>query len=91
MSKSKQRNVDQIFELKREIKQLQETIKKLERELKNEAKVEKKEKATKTVEVKVPEGGCPECRKGKLKTIDLGVRTLVTCEECKYRKTTKNG
>lgn len=28
---------------------------------------------------------CPKCR-GNLKTVDLGTRTLVNCEDCKYRK-----
>lgn len=32
---------------------------------------------------------CPECLEGMLVTSDLGVRTMVTCNKCKYRKSSK--
>ena len=38
----------------------------------------------------VPTGNrCPECFKGELTTVSLGVRMLTTCSNCKYRKATK--
>jgi predicted RNase H-like nuclease (RuvC/YqgF family) len=92
MSKSKPRHVDQIYELKRQLKEKDDEIRKLYRKLHNRDKAEKKEhkkdkKLPKKVEVK--EGCCPTCLKGKLSKSDLGFRVLETCNTCNYRKVIK--
>jgi predicted phage-related endonuclease len=92
MSRSKIRNVDQIHQLKREIKQLNETIKKLERKLNNEAKKEKPKPIPKTEIAEPVQSGCPDCNKGKIEIIDLSFRKMLICtEKCGYRKVIKNG
>lgn len=32
---------------------------------------------------------CPECQKGKLIYTDLGIRKMIRCDNCNYRKTIK--
>lgn len=32
---------------------------------------------------------CPQCKEGDLMKIDFGVKTVMTCNSCKYRKTQK--
>jgi len=32
---------------------------------------------------------CPKCSKGKIETIDLGIRKLVRCDNCEYKETWK--
>lgn len=32
---------------------------------------------------------CPECNKGTLEFIDLGIRKMLRCSKCKYRKVNK--
>lgn len=89
MSKSKPRNSDVIFELKRQLKEKDEIIRKLQIRLTNEAKEEKREQKTVPAEPVKKSGDCPECSAGKLTTVDLGVRDMTTCSLCKYRKTVK--
>lgn len=92
MSKSKPTQLDVIHDLKRQIKDRDDTIKKLYRKLNNELKAEKhaEKKSKKTEPEKdAKENSCLECPKGKLKTTDLGARKLISCSDCKYRKTTK--
>lgn len=93
MSKSKIRKADEIFELKKIIKDRDDEIRRLHRKLNNELKAEKK---AKKAEYKNPkpapepkEGSCKHCLKGKLVHSDLGVRTLETCTNCNHRKVTK--
>jgi hypothetical protein len=97
MSKSKPRKADEIFELKKIIKDRDDEIRRLHRKLHNQEKQEKFEKKAQSKK-KVPAvpketepDQCPDCAKGKLKITDLGARNLTTCTVCNYRKVTKNG
>ena len=95
MSKSKLRNVDVIFQLKQQLKEKDEEIRKLYGKIHNKEKAEKKEfkknKKLPKPEPEVKEGQCPHCKKGKLVKSELGVRSLETCSNCTHRKVTKNG
>ncbi len=96
MSQSKKRNIDEIEDLKRDNKQLRQIIKSLERQLKNENKKLKKEyDQTKLIEEeyedKTPKPAqCEECGKGQIVKTDLGFRTLIHCNICRFRKVIKN-
>lgn len=97
---SKLKKTDEIFILKRKIREQEETIRKLYRKLNNELKQEKHE-AKKSTKIKEPEAEqipdekdgskCPQCPKGKLIVSDLGFRVMTSCSDCKYKKVTKNG
>ena len=87
MSKSKKRNLDEIYELKQIIKEKDEEIRKLNRLLAKEEKQERKvESLVPKKEIVVPEGECMACRKGKLVYTELGKRTLIHCDFCRERK-----
>lgn len=92
MSKSKKRSIDEIEDLKREIKERDEVIKSLKRQVRREEKREKKEYSqTKLIEEEHEDKTrCPNCGKGRIKTTDLGAWKLESCTlNCKYRKTIK--
>lgn len=92
MSRSKIRQIDQIHIQKRKIKELNETIKKLEREVNNNNKAAKKVAKAEPIKPTPVQGGCPECIAGKVEIVELGARRLLTCtERCGYRKVIKNG
>lgn len=90
MSRSKKID-DSIAELKRAIKDRDQTIKSLERQLKklNEDLAPKKEK--KKVEEVPSKTSCPECKKNSLKTTELGPNRLITSCICGYRLVIKRG
>lgn len=88
MSNKPKRLVDEIFQLKRIIKEKDEEIKKLYRKLHNQEKAEKKA-PKKVPEKEKPPSECPDCDNGKIKSTDLGFRNIVSCENCGYRKVTK--
>jgi len=95
MSKSKRRNIDEIQELKRVIKDRDQTIKSLERQLKklnNELDPPTKKKAPKKEQLKeeVSSNKCQQCKTGKTKTSELGsIRTITSCDTCDYRQILK--
>lgn len=92
MSRSKVRKTDEIFQLKRQIKELQDENKKLLRKLNNEAKKEKSiaKDLPKPIVEKDP-ASCA-CGKGKIIALDLGFRKMLSCSvSCGYRKVIKNG
>lgn len=89
---TKKRNIDEIHDLKRVNKQLQEDIKKLERQLNNQSKKENTTKP-KVKDEPAPKdpADCPECQNGKIEVVELGVRKMVSCTlKCGYRKVIKN-
>lgn len=94
MARSKKRNVDEIYDLKKIIKEKDEIIRFLERRLRKEEKQEKKlqKNAPKEEVIVVPidKEQCMSCG-GKLEFTSLGFRTLVHCIKCKERKIIKNG
>lgn len=90
MSKSKKRNLDEIYELKQIIKEKDEEIRKLNRLLAKEEKKERKLEVPEK-EVVVKSNQCPECEEGTLEFVELGARKTYFCTLCKYRKTVKNG
>lgn len=89
MSKSKKRNLDEIYELKQIIKEKDEEIRKLNRLLAKEEKQEKKVEVPKK-EIVIPTGECMACGKGKLVFTELGARTLIHCDYCRERKIVSN-
>lgn len=92
MSRSKVRKTDEIFQLKRKIKELQDENKKLLRKLNNETKKEKSiaKDLPKPIVEKDP-ASCEDCSKGKIQVIDLGARKMFVCSlGCGYRKVIKN-
>jgi len=96
MSRSKKRSIDEIQELKRIIKDRDQTIKSLERQLKklnNELDPPTKKKAPKKEQPKeeVHENACPTCKKGKLTTTELGIRAFVRCDKCDHKLVIKRG
>lgn len=95
MSRSKKRNVDEINDLKRIIKDKDATIKSLERQIRKlNQEIDppsKKTKVKKEPENSEPVNKCPSCSKGKLKTVELGIRSFVTCDSCDHRLVIKRG
>lgn len=88
---------EEIYSLKKELRECHETIRTLEKELlrfqkeKEEPKLTKAEKklAKKQQEV-VIEDKCPKCDSGKKVYGDLGVREIITCSKrCGYREIVK--
>lgn len=93
MSKSRKRVVDEIEELKRTIKDRDATIKSLTHRIRelDEESTSTQKKSKKEKIVPVHENSCPACKKGRTKTVDLGIRTLVSCSECPHRLVIKRG
>lgn len=96
MSRSKKRNVDEINDLRRTIKEKDSIIKSLERQLKKlnqELDPKTKKSKTKPEEVKEdpPQNKCPSCSKGKLSTVELGNRHFIKCDNCDHRLLIKRG
>lgn len=96
MSRSRKHNIDELEELRSEnrelksqLKSLQRQLKKLNKELKTEFDIEELiEDIADNDKSKVDE--CPKCNKGKLKTTELGPRTLEVCSAgCGHRKRIK--
>ena len=75
----------QIRELKKRIRQQEQEIKQLQKELgynQNRSKFPAKVKEKDLDQ-------CESCGKGTLKVADLGIRTITTCTICPYRKVSK--
>ena len=91
MSKTKKRNLDEIADLKREITDQASIIKSLERQIKKLTEPVPKKESKKKPESVLSENACPSCVKGKLKTVDLGIRKMISCSECGHRMVLKRG
>jgi len=91
MSRSIKKNKDDLEDLRRTIKEQQNTIKNLEKHIKH-LKKENKQKPQK----EEPEEGhdetknCPTCSKNTIKYTQLGIKTLITCSHCNFRATISN-
>lgn len=86
MAKSKQRNHrpdeflrEQIRHLKKEIRRKDQRIRYLEKELGYQNKTE-------FVSLKKEPPKCPECAKGDMSLVDIGIRLYAVCSLCKYRE-----
>lgn len=89
MSKSKHAKPDefqkeQIRHLKKELKRANQTIRSLEKDLGYT-----QNKTEKTKRVKEIEDECQSCGKGLIKVSDLGIRKIISCTLCDYRKIIK--
>jgi uncharacterized protein YlxW (UPF0749 family) len=98
MSRSNKRSIKSHDTLKKENEELRTLNKALHRELKKLNKevnptpkkenIVKEEQNTNTA----PKNQiCEECNKGKLEHIDLGIRKIIKCDLCDFRKVIKNG
>ena len=83
---------EELFSLKKELRECNETIANLERQLalhkkqNSEEKAEKK-KAKETVK---KNNLCPECQTGTKVYSDLGIRKITTCSnQCGYKEVVK--
>lgn len=87
---------DNEFRLEQENRQLKSLNRSLLRELKKRNKginrdkidliIETKEwQEPKEVEIEDLPNVCPSCKRGILKDIDLGIKTIQTCDICQYR------
>lgn len=98
MSRTRKTDLTAINVLKKQIKEKDDEIKQLKREIaefnkefKAEAKRSKKSKAAQVIELltEINEAICPTCYKGTLTNTELGIKTLQTCNICGYKKTKK--
>ena len=86
----KTRRLDKIIQLEKELKEARDCIKSLERKLKKDEKVEKKEIKTSFKELAKESDKCPDCSSGDVILADLGVRMIASCSKrCGWRKITK--
>lgn len=90
MSKSKHAKPDeflkeQVRHLKKEIKRKDQEIRRLEKDLGYNQNKTEKSKKDKEIDLDT----CAECGKGFLKSTNLGIRTIITCSLCPYRKVIK--
>ncbi len=89
MTRSKDHKNDEdlqgiIKSLKREIKSLNQEIARLHKLLGYS-----QNKTEKTRRVKESEDDCKLCGKGTIKVSDLGIRKIISCTVCAYKKITK--
>jgi hypothetical protein len=91
----KTKKPDEVFSLKKELRECNETIANLERQLalhkkeKNEQKKEKVEKK-KAKELEKKKNLCPDCETGTKVFSDLGIRKITTCSnKCGYKEVVK--
>lgn len=83
-----------LSELKRTIKERDATIKSLQREIKslnNELNPPTKKEPKKKAEVVDDKTICPACYKKTLKTVEMGIRTMISCTTCNHRIVVKRG
>jgi FtsZ-binding cell division protein ZapB/DNA-directed RNA polymerase subunit RPC12/RpoP len=97
MSRSRKRNLDTLEHLQSENRELKSINKSLQREIKSLKKDYKTEFSPdelikEEVKSKQPQPSkCSECNKTNVTSTNLGTRTLIVCNDCGRRKTTKNG
>ena len=96
----KTKKLDEVFKLKKELRECHETITTLEKQLlryqkeQTEPKLSKEDKKlAKKLEKELVEqkNKCPKCNNGDLVISDLGVRILTICsKKCGYRSVVKH-
>lgn len=86
MSRSNKRDREDLEDLKRIIKEQEQTIKNLEKHIKHLKKENKKLPEKKEDDTK----SCPSCSKKTIKYTQLGIKTLITCSNCDFRATINN-
>ena len=85
-AKPEEFHLETIRAQKKEIKQLNQRIKQLQKELGyNQNKTEKENKDFKIEHL----DGCPDCGKGFLKELAVANRIIKTCNLCDYRSVKK--
>ena len=92
MGRNKKDNSDEIERLEQEIKTLRSENRHLKKELKQSNKRYKPEHDQDELileEHSPKKEMCNECGKGEIITTDLGVRKLIHCTVCKYRRALK--
>jgi predicted RNase H-like nuclease (RuvC/YqgF family) len=95
MSRTKKADTEEIELLRREIKDLNSTIRHLEREIKKQGNKPDSKGAKKRQDAIIQEdwdqkNKCPQCCKGDLIKSDLGVRMITSCSiGCGYREVTR--
>lgn len=88
----KNKDLDEVEQMALEIRKLKSENRHLQKELK---KNNKKYKPQHDKEILIEEEHsdknppCSECGKGNIKVTDLGVRKLISCSVCTFRKTLK--
>lgn len=90
---SKKEKADEVFSLKKELRECNETIANLEKQLALYKKEHKKEKVEKkqTKEQEKRKNLCPDCQIGNKVYSDLGIRKITTCSnKCGYKEVTKS-
>jgi len=91
----KTKKPDEVFSLKKELRECNETIATLEKQLalhKKEKNEQKKEKAEKkrAKELEKKNNMCPDCGTGSKVYSDLGIRKITTCSnKCGYKEVVK--
>lgn len=92
MARRKKENEDEIELLEQEIRALKSENRHLKKELKQSNKNYKPDHTQSELleeEYSNKKPKCTECGKGEIITTDLGVRKLIHCTICKFRKTIK--
>lgn len=101
MSRKRKNKDDEEFRLQqenRELKALNRSLLKQLRKLNkgsrkidlNDIKPEFPPEPVKEVELEERPDVCPACKRSILKEMDLGIKTIKTCEICQYRSKPKN-
>lgn len=81
-------------QLRDEIRTLKSTIRHLKKLIaqyqKNDSRLEELEMiAEESNEVAIPHDGCPNCFKGSMNIVELGPRSMLSCNMCNYWKVLK--
>jgi ribosomal protein S14 len=88
----KTKKPDEVFSLKKELRECNETLEKqlaLHKKEKNEQKKEKAEKK-RAKELEKKSNMCPDCGTGSKVYSDLGIRKITTCSnKCGYKEVVK--
>lgn len=82
--------LDEVEQLELEVRKLKSENRHLQKELKKNNKKYKPQHDKEDLieeEHKEKNPPCSECGKGNIKTTDLGIRKLISCTVCTFRKT----
>jgi DNA-directed RNA polymerase subunit RPC12/RpoP len=93
------KEVDEIEQLRKEIRELKSINRALTRQLKKLSKGQhrlvdledelKEALLEQEVETKTEKNSCKDCGSGRLEDVDLGVRNIQVCRDCGWRSITK--
>jgi hypothetical protein len=92
MAKRKNEENEEVEKLEQEVRKLKSENRHLHKQLKKSNKKYKPQHNSSDLVEEEYESkieACKECGKGNIKTTDLGVRKLMTCTVCTFRKTLK--